>query len=262
MVMQGERKASSSILNLLKINPKGLTISDVSRKLCISRNSVAKYLEILAAEGKIEARNFGPSKVYSVVHRIPLSAFLCFTKNMILVLDKDFNILQANDQYLALLGWTKKELLGKNLLEDDLPIVTVPEAMEAVRAAGKEQIIRDIPYLKNGRELFYKMEVIPTTFESGEKGLTIVLEDITEQKRYLRNMEFLERTARELVDLPLETDIYHYIAERIIELLPRPPRVYVESYDEVNRQFVKREIIDRTPREGGVRIMGKGCRLP
>ncbi|MDD3373694.1 MAG: histidine kinase, partial [Methanoculleus bourgensis] len=52
------------------------------------------------------------------------------------------------------------------------------------------------------RESFYQMQVIPTTFEDGEKGCTIVLEDITERKRYIQNTMFLARTAMDLVDLP------------------------------------------------------------
>ena len=49
----------------------------------------------------------------------------------------------------------------------------------------------------------FQMQVIPTTFDDGGKGSTLVFEDITERKKYVRNMEFLARTAMELVYLPL-----------------------------------------------------------
>ena len=237
-------EASSVILKLLKHNPWGLTVSDVSRKLGYNRNSTAKHLEILTAEGKAEVRTVGAAKVYSVAQRIPLSAFLCFTKNMILILDTSGTIVQTNDQYLKFAGYTKKDLIGKNLLEASPPIVSSPEALAVIQSTANEQVITDIRYQHGKEDLFYQMEVIPTMFESGEKGLTIVLEDITERKRYVRNMEFLTRTAMELVNLPLETDIYEYIAEQMISLAPKG-RVFVESYDEVNRQFFIRALLNK-----------------
>jgi PAS domain S-box-containing protein len=93
------------------------------------------------------------------------------------------------------------------------------------------------------------MEVIPTSFEAGETGLTIVLEDITEKKRHLKNMEFLARTAMELVDLPPEADIYQYIADRLVELLPGRPRCWVESYDEMKGAFLMNAVVDQQFRQ-------------
>lgn len=99
------------------------------------------------------------------------------------------------------------------------------------------------------RESFYQMQVIPTTFEDGEKGCTIVLEDITERKRYIQNTMFLARTAMDLVDLPPVEDIYQYIADRLTELVPGA-RTYLFAHDEVDRQFVVRAVAGEGFREG------------
>ena len=260
-----EGNEASSIFQILKPYPRGLTVTDVSKKLGYNRNTTAKHLEILAAEGKVEVRSVGQAKVYSVTQRVPLSAFLCFTKNMILILDTAMNIVQTNDQYLKVTGYAKKDLIGKNLLEALPPIISSPEALAVIQSTTKEQVITDIRHKCGRNELFYQMEVIPTIFEGGEHGLTIVLEDITERKRYVQNMEFLARTAMELVNLPGDTDIFRYVADRVAELVPGTPRCYVESYDEVNRQFFCRAMVGPEIREGMAEIVGQdvvGMKFP
>jgi len=252
-----ERNEASSIFQILKPYPRGLTVTDVSKKLGYNRNLTAKHLEILTAEGKVEVRSVGQAKVYSVTQRVPLSAFLCFTKNMILILDNAMNIVQTNDQYLKVTGYAKKDLIGKNLLEASPPIISSPEALAVIQSTTKEQVIMDIRHNCGRNELFYQMEVIPTTFEGGEQGLTIVLEDITERKRYVQNMEFLARTAADLVDLPSDADIYQYVAEKVAELVPYPPQCFVESFDEVNRQFFLRAMVSHDFRKRGSQIVGQ-----
>jgi PAS domain S-box-containing protein len=252
-----ERNEASSIFQILKPYPRGLTVTDISKKLGYNRNLTAKHLEILTAEGKLEVRSVGQAKVYSVAQRVPLSAFLCFTKNMILILDNALTIVQTNDQYLKVTGLAKTDLIGKNLREASPPIISSPEALAAIQSTTKEQVITDIRYNYGRNELFYQMEVIPTTFEDGEKGLTLVLEYITERKRYVRNMEFLARTAIELVDLPSEADIYQYVAEKVAELVPYPPQCFVESFDEVNRQFFMRAMVSHDFRKRGAQIVGQ-----
>ena len=249
-------EARNAILKVLKSNPRGLTVTDISKKTRYNRNSASKQLGILKAEGKVDVRNIGNARVFSIAQRIPLSAFLCFTKNMILILDDNLTVVQANDQYAGLTDLPKQELIGRNIVECSLPIVSDPETLAVIRSTEKEQVITDIRFRKGKDELFYKMEVIPTTFEAGETGLTIVLEDITDKKRHLMNMEFLALTAMELVDLPPDTNIYLYIAERLKELLPNDPKFYIHSYDEVKREFFMRALEGDAVRRGAANMAG------
>jgi PAS domain S-box-containing protein len=250
------QEAYTAILKSLKSSPRGLTITDLSRKIKKDRNFTAKYLEVLHAEGKVEARQVGSAKVYWLSQRVPMSAFLCFTKNMIIILDLNMNIVQVNDQYLTFSELSKEDLVGRNILENGLPIISTPEALSIITSVTKEQVIHDVRFSKNNFDFFYKMEVIPTLFEEKEKGLTIVLEDITEKKRHLKNMEFLARTAEELVDLPPESDIYVYIADQLKSLVPENPRYYIHSYDETEGQFIFRAIEDEKTREGVTQLFG------
>jgi PAS domain S-box-containing protein len=54
----------SKIKNLLKKDQNGLNIREISEKLQINRNSVAKMLDILAAKEEVEIRVHGRSKIY------------------------------------------------------------------------------------------------------------------------------------------------------------------------------------------------------
>ena len=255
--MQPEQDIPGRTLRTLRFRPKGMTITEIARALGANRNSVSKHLEVLQAEGHVEARLVGNAKVYSLAQRVPLSAFLCFTKNLILVLDDDLTIVQANDRCLAWFGRMKEEVMGRNLREAALPVVSSPEALAVVENLDREQVITDIQHRRDdGSEAFYQMQAIPTTFEGGEKGCTIVLEVITEQKQYLRNMAFLAGTAMDLVDLPPVDDIYRYIVDRLMELAPGA-YTYIISYDEHDRQFVIRAGAGEGARDGLTELLGQ-----
>ncbi|HOI12560.1 MAG TPA: PAS domain-containing protein [Methanoculleus sp.] len=255
--MQSEQDIPGRILRTLKFRPKGMTITELAKALGANRNSISKNLEVMQVAGQVEARLVGNAKVYSVAQRVPLSAFLCFTKNLILVLDADLTIVQANDQCLRRFGRAKEELMGQNLQEAALPIVSSPEALAVVEGLEREQVITDICYRHdNGRESFYQMQAIPTTFEGGEKGCTIVLEDITERKRYVRNTMLLAETAMDLVDLQPVEDIYDYTVNRLLELVPGA-YACILSYGEAEHRFAVRAVAGEGFREGLTELLGR-----
>ncbi len=253
--MQEAADNAARILKTLKYRPRGMTIADIARAAGINRTTAARQLELLRVNGQVERKEFGSAKVYYRAQRVPLSAFLCFTKNLVLVLDSANRIVQVNDPCCKLARREKDDLVGHTLADANLPVVSTPEALSIIESLEKEQIITDLRYPHEGKDLFFQLQVIPTTFEDGEKGCTLVLEDITERRRYVRNMEFLAKTAMELVDMPPDQDIHRYIANRIIELVPRA-HVFVFSYDEVNRQFSMRATEGKNFHDEVVKILG------
>ena len=255
--MQPEHDIPGRILRTLKFRPKGMTITEIAKALKANRNSVSKHLEVMQAAGQVESRLVGNAKVYSIAQRVPLSAFLCFTKNLILVLDANLTIVQANDQCLRRFGRRKEELVGRNLRDAALPVVSTPDALAAIEDLEREQVVTDVCYQgDSSSESFYQMQVIPTTFEDGERGCTLVLEDITERKRYIRNTMFLARTAMDLVDLPPVDDIYGYTADRLLELVPGAC-AYILSYNEAEHRFAIRAVAGEGFREGLTELLGR-----
>ena len=64
------------ILDTLKYKPKGLTITEISRKLQMNRNSVSKYLHTLLLTGKVEMHDVGNAKIYFYSYRVPIKGIL------------------------------------------------------------------------------------------------------------------------------------------------------------------------------------------
>ncbi|WP_054848442.1 PAS domain-containing protein [Methanoculleus chikugoensis] len=241
--MQEEHDLPNRILRALRFRPKGMTITEVAKQLGVTRNSVSKHLEILQVAGKVDVRQIGNAKLYSLAQRVPISAFLCFTKNLIIILDADQRIVQVNDQCLRHLLRSKDDLIGRTIQEAALPpVVSSPEALAVIEGLEREQVVADIRYARDDGEFFYQMQAIPTTFEDGEKGCTLVLEDITERKRYVSDMEFLARTGRDFRDMDVTDDIYQYVAQELYTLAPGF-LVWVGIIDESDQILILKSVV-------------------
>lgn len=60
-----ERLLTTKILKALEeAFPLDLSIEEVSKRSGAHRNTVAKYLAVLSAEGKVELRSLGKAKLY------------------------------------------------------------------------------------------------------------------------------------------------------------------------------------------------------
>ena len=254
--MEPNSDIAGRILRALRIHPRGMTITEIARQTHITRNSVSKHLEVLRIAGQVDMRAVGNAKVYSLAQRVPLSAFLCFTTDLIIVLDWNGTVLQINDHLLHLAGMTEEEIVGANIRDVAIPVVSGAETLTVIEGVDKEPFATDVHQTRNGDDFFYRMQVIPTVFDGGGRGRTIVLEDITEKHRYVRNMEFLTKTAMEFVDLPEGTDIYERIAEMLCAFVPEG-RCFIQSYNEAKNQFTIRSVVDMDFRNSLTSLLGR-----
>jgi PAS domain S-box-containing protein len=180
----------AQIKTILKNNPKGMTVTDIAREIRINRNSVAKYLDILLISGHAELVTFGPAKVYFPSSRIPLSAMLNFSHDYIILLNRDLKFIQVSDNLLKFLGMPRETIIGHSIETFSYSIFQIPELAKNARSSldGKESAIdRDFP--PDSKELSFHIKHIPTTFDDGEPGVTLIIEDITERKRTEEKMK-------------------------------------------------------------------------
>ncbi len=91
------------IKSLLKTHSRGLTISDISSRSKMNRNSLAKYLEILEVSGQVESRTFGTARVFLLSNRVPVSAMMNTSSDLVIALDESNIVVQANDNFLEFL---------------------------------------------------------------------------------------------------------------------------------------------------------------
>ena len=114
--MDNRSEPQKKILTLLRLNRNGLTITDIANKLKLNRNSTAKYLEILLISGEVALNAYGPAKVYTISHKMPVSAMLKFSADIIIMIDQEMRILDVNEIKLLVKDLPKFSHLRRLLL--------------------------------------------------------------------------------------------------------------------------------------------------
>lgn len=191
----------TKIKRLLKTKPKGLTISDISQVLKINRNSVAKYLEILLITGQVEMRAYGNAKVYYLSQRVPFSSMLKFASELILVVDSELKITDINDHFLSFFHAERGDLIGMDVREISFPPLTDSSfRLMLTEAYEKGEVVREINLKKDGNDWIFRVKIIPTVFDDGTRGLTLIMEDISREKQYEQVLRVNEARYRGIVE--------------------------------------------------------------
>jgi len=200
------REIPSQIRNLLERNPQGLSITDIVKNIRINRNTAGRYLENLLVSGQVEMRHFGMAKIYSLSERLPVSSILSISSDFFLQLDSSLRIVYLNTPFEHLLGVTGKEILGKNIEFSAIPRVldsAFPPLLSWVKkgVAGTDYLgeLR-VPAL----ERVFFCRVVPIVFTEGQRGASVILEDITRRKRTEAELLGREQQYRFIVDNSLD----------------------------------------------------------
>jgi PAS domain S-box-containing protein len=182
--MDSYQKELAQIKTLLKENPKGMTVTDISRELKINRNSVAKYLDVMRVSGHVEMITFGPAKVFFPSNRVPMSVLLNYVSDYILIIDKNLRLTQVNDAFLEFTQTTRDNILDKSLQKLNIPFLSSPEILTHVTTTleGGHPTI-EIVYQTTEPELYFSIKFIPTILEDGRHATTMVIQNITRQKK-------------------------------------------------------------------------------
>ena len=181
--MNGYEHEFALIKKILQENPKGMTVTDISRKIKINRNSVAKYLDIMRISGYVEMITFGPAKVYFPSRRVPISNLLNFTSDYVLIYDDTFKIIIINDAFLKFINVNRKEIIGQRvpdtlsrIFDDESELL--PAMQEALQ--GKD-FSKEYFFEGFGVRFYLKVKIKPTTFEDGKNGATIIIKNISDK---------------------------------------------------------------------------------
>jgi len=190
--MEDQTDEISRIRTILMDNPKGSTIEEIAKKLPLNRTSTAKYLNTLLISGQAEMRTFGRAKVFTLSQRVPFSQMLNLSSDLLLVLDQSLIIHQVNEPFLKLFGLSPETLIGLPVTRSPfMPYLSENNLSLIMKAAqGTEHIHIDCIEI-NGQGYFFKIKLIPLVFDQGGQGLAIILEDITELKKYQQHLEQL-----------------------------------------------------------------------
>jgi len=202
---------TARITDLLVEYPQGLSITEIVKKIDVNRNTAGRYLENLLVSGQVEMRHFGMAKIYALSNRIPHSAIISISSDLIMQLDANLRVVFANEPFLKLLGISSAELFGKNI-EYTAAVTVFGDALENFithlrnGVLGKEW--RSSLILKNGAQIF-SCHIYPIVFTDGRKGVSVLLEDITEFRRNECALRESEDRYRKLVEISPDAVILH-----------------------------------------------------
>ncbi|WP_165394729.1 PAS domain S-box protein [Methanofollis fontis] len=191
----------TGILDTLKANPRGMSVTELSRALALNRNTLSRYLDMLRIAGEVEMRTYGKAKVFYPSQRVPLSAMINFSSDGVAILDRDLVIVQANDRILEIVRAGREEVIGKPIGASRLSAFDHPLIRARIEdALGGQDVVEEVRFLRPDGELFFRMKVLPTAFNDGSPGITILLEEITAQKRVEEALRAGEAKFRALVE--------------------------------------------------------------
>jgi PAS domain S-box-containing protein len=199
--MEDQADELSRIRTILLDNPKGSTIEEIAKKLPLNRTSTAKYLNTLLISGQAEMRTFGRAKVFTLSQRVPFSQMLNLSSDLLCVLDQNLVINQVNEPFIRVFGLSRESLAGVPLTRSPFISYLSEKNMSLIQEAarGTEQTTID-RFEVNGLGYFFKIKMIPLVFDQGGQGLAIILEDITELKKYQQHLEQLvDQRTHELI---------------------------------------------------------------
>ncbi len=187
--MTDEISELEEIKELLRQEPHGLSILEISRKLGIGRNVAAKYMSMLHAAGQVEVRRVAAAKLYTLAHRVPVSALLGLTSDLIVVLDRNLCIVFANTAFRTEFCPGRDEIVGRPV-EAFLPDRPIPPKLtEMTLAALRGQEGRcELPWEVDGHTMELRATFIPIVFEDGAPGVTVILEDVTREVEAVQNL--------------------------------------------------------------------------
>ena len=182
-----------------------MNVTEIAKELGLNRVTAAKYLDMLVLTGYVDLKEWGPSKVYFLSQRMPISAMLSLSSDFIIVLDKNLNIINVNDRFLEFAGMSRDEILYKQIQIFAFPSTFKPSFIPGIKEAieGKESVI-ETQYERNGIINYFNVKLIPIVFDEGDKGVTILIEDITDRKHIEHAIRESEEKFRSVIEQSLD----------------------------------------------------------
>ena len=211
-----------------------MTISDLSSEMKMNRNLVAKYLDMLLISGQVEMQLIGAAKVYYISRRVPVSAMLEFASDLVIMVDDNQRIHSVNEQVPLLLDEQRDALIGKRIDEITNPFIkSLPFLGSEENQATDRESVSEFSFDIKGEERHFRIKKVPTAFEDGTNGITLIIEDVTAQKKYQKMLEISEAKYRGIVQSSGEAIIGKTTDGRIISWNPAAEQLFGYTEDQI-----------------------------
>ncbi len=236
---------SYQIKDILRKHPQGLNITQITGEAGTNRTTMGRYLENLLVSGHVEMRRFGMEKIYTLSQRVPLSAALSISSELVVQLDAGLRIIFANEPFLGLVGTGSGDLVGKNIeytpvalvFDESFPVFisNIREGIAGRKWSGEITL--------GTKDIIVFCRITPTVFDDGRKGVSVILEDITNSKKADKDLRESEDRYRKLVEISPDAVIIHQEG-KIIYLNPAACRLLGASHPDM---ILGRNVFDFIP---------------
>lgn len=184
MVMLREKEREKTrFIEILREHPRGLTIEEISHLLPLNRNATSKYLNRMLLSGQVEMKTFGPAKVFCLSKRVPISQLLNLSSDLIMVLDHEMFVRHVNDRLLDIFQVRRSDILVHHIDHTYFGTCISPEFRRQISEGenGNESVLEEKIAI-SGRTWQFYAKCVPIVFEEGERGVSIILRDVTISK--------------------------------------------------------------------------------
>lgn len=163
------------VLVPLKEEPYGLSISEISRKIHLNRNSVAKYLGVLVTLGRVEMHTVGSAKVYRLSSRPSVFKVLDHVQDSMLLFDADMRLRGINQAGCDQFDLCREDVVGRGTAEIQSlflrDLVMSKEFSRAIRGTESFSDTMTDPEIGTVYQAFF----MPVTLIGGQCGVAITL---------------------------------------------------------------------------------------
>lgn len=173
----------SKISEILRLNQEGMTITDISSGLSMSRNTIGKYTELMFQSGMVDIRSVGKSKIYSLSKKIPINSLFSYISPGLIQTDDRCNITYSNPGASDFFESTEKQLIGRNLLD----VMTIHGLKQEIRlnilSPDHPPIITaDIELIKSDKKRLVWLTIADIVMFNGDYGRIFIIEDVNDWK--------------------------------------------------------------------------------
>ena len=151
------------------------------------------------------------------------------SSELMIMINREYKYEAVNDAYCSAQGMRRENILGKAISEicgKEYFARTIKTNIDKCFGGDIVKYKEWINISTFGRR-YHEVSLFPYMENNKVVNVVIVTKDITElekteekRKQYLSNMSFLSKAAMGFIEFDAASDVYGYIAERLIELLP------------------------------------------
>lgn len=184
-----------------KMGQNGLTVTELSERANLHRNTIAKIMKVLQLKGDVDVRHVGAAKIFSLTQRIPLSCFHNFYEIALIAFNSRMKAEYFSTKINGLFQINDCKYYGKELIEFPFEIFQDPDLLKNIYPAlNGKKYSKYIPTVINGHKFYILTIVIPIVFDDGKSGFALIFIDKSKEKETVFSLKTSESRYQTIVE--------------------------------------------------------------